>query len=267
MALAVRAALRRRLSLTALLLLTACSPTRGVPIFLWHSVGEGNLGDPYDLTADEFDRQLDLLDRWGAHPVTLDRLFDALEGKAKLPERAVVLTFDDGRMCQRTEVLPLLAKHHFVAETFVVSSFLRPDAARRFVEHDAHGAHPMLTWPELSQMAASGVFSVESHGRTHRSFHALSAAEQKREVLLSRAELKLGLHRPVDFFSYPFGAFEWGSRNLVEQAGYRAAFSVSKNLSTRFAIHRVSIARDQTPSLEAALRDAYGSPPSTSTKR
>ena len=248
------------------LLLGACSPTRGAPVFVWHSVGEGSANDPYDLTPEEFEAELELLDRWDAHPVKLETLFDAIDGDGKLPARPVVLTFDDGRECQLTKALPLLRKHQFVAETFVVTHHLGADAAHRFIEHDGHGDHPMLTWAELKQMVASGVFVPESHGLTHRSFHALDSAEQKQELLASRAELRIRLNQPIDFFAYPFGAFEWRSRNLAEQAGYRAAFSVSKNLSTRFAIHRVSIARGQIGSFEAALRKAYGSPPSRSTE-
>lgn len=240
--------------------LCACSPTRGVPIFLWHSVGEGNPGDPYDLTPEEFDQQLGMLERWGAHPVTLDALFDSMDGKGKLPARAVVLTFDDGRECQLTRVLPLLQAHHFVAETFVVTDHIGSDAQHRFIERDAHGAHPILTWPELAQMVRSGAFVPESHGLSHRSFHALDAKERKRELVVSRVALQARLHRPADFFAYPFGAFDWSARDQVEEVGYRAALGVSKNLSTRFAIHRVSIWRGQSAVFAAALRSAYGEP-------
>lgn len=250
----------RRASTALLVLCAACSPARGVPIFLWHAVGEGS-GDPYDVSPEEFDRELGDLEAFGATPVTLAQLFDARAGRAVLPARAVVLTFDDGRRCQLTAALPLLKKHHMVAESFVVTSQLGEDEAHRQVERDAHGEHPFLTWPEVLQLQASGLFVIEAHGVEHVRFSALDAAGQQRQLRGSKQLLEARLGHPVDFFAYPFGSFTWRSRDLAEQAGYRAALAVQKGLGSRYALKRVSLQAGGERFLRQALQEAFGAPP------
>lgn len=239
----------RRLAIALLALgLAACSnPARGVPIFLWHAVGTGCAGAPYDVPPAEFDRELSDLERWGAHPITLAQLFDAREGKTRLPPRAVILTFDDGHRCQLTEAGPLLAKHHMVAETFVTTSLL--------------GAPGYLTWDDLRAMDRSGTWVVESHGVHHERLSQMHGPEQREELADSKRALEDHLGRPVQFFAYPFGSYTASTRDLAEQAGYRAALSVSKGWGRRYELRRVSLWAGAEPNLVGALTDAFGRAP------
>src|SRR5262249_35024334 len=59
-------------------------------------------------------------------------------------------------------------------------------------------------WEELRELERCGV-SVQSHGVSHRSFSALSAAEREQEILRSRASLEDGLGKPGEAFSYAYG--------------------------------------------------------------
>jgi len=249
-----------RLLLLLALALCGCNPARGVPIFLWHAVGRGCSGGVYDLPDEEFDRELSDLESYGATPITLKQLFDARDGKATLPARPVILTFDDGRRCQLTHVLPLLEKHKMVAETFVVTTFLGDDDAHRYIEHDAHGDHAYLTWPELVQMEKSGRFVAESHGVTHERLSAATRDAQLAQLQNSKELLAQRLGHPIEFFSYPFGSFTSETRDLAEQAGYRAAVSVQKGLSTRYGLKRVSLGAGNERDLQRALHDAFGAP-------
>ncbi|MBS2031654.1 MAG: polysaccharide deacetylase family protein [Deltaproteobacteria bacterium] len=242
------------------LALCGCNPARGVPIFLWHAVGKGCSGDVYDVPAEEFDRELSDIEAYGATPVTLEQLFDARDGHGTLPARPVILTFDDGRRCQLTEALPLLEKHKMVAETFVVTSFLGDDDAHRHVEHDAKGDHGFLTWPEVEAMEKSGRFVIESHGVTHERLSGALPEVQLAQLRDSKAQLAQRLGHPVDFFSYPFGSFTSQTRDLAEQAGYRAAMSVQKGWGTRFGLKRVSLGVGNERDLKRALQDAFGAP-------
>jgi peptidoglycan/xylan/chitin deacetylase (PgdA/CDA1 family) len=247
--------------LLALLALAACNPARGVPVFLWHGVGPDCAGPRYDVPVAEFDAELSTLEKWGATPITLAQLFDARDGKAKLPARPVILTFDDGRLCQLTAALPVLEKHHMVAETFVSTDHLAEDAAHRHVAREDDLDQRFLTWPELMQLEHSGRFVAESHGLDHRRFADLSEAAQRRELVESKRALEQRLGRKVEFFAYPFGSFTSTSRDLAEQAGYRAAVSVQKGLSTRYAIQRTSVWAGYAAVVDRALADAFGRPP------
>jgi len=242
----------------ACVLLCACNPARGVPIILWHAVGEGSPNDPYDLPADEFDRELSLIESFGATSVTLDQVFDARAGGARLPERAVVLTFDDGRACLLASALPLLQKHSMTAELFVVPAWVAEDEAHRRVHDDAQGRHPYLTWPELAQLSRSGAFHIQSHSMTHAAHTSLTLEQVQRELGDSRRTITEHLGVPVNFFAYPFGGFDAPYRDAVEQAGYRAAVAVGKGPGTRYGLLRHSLHRGEEGTLRAILEGAFG---------
>ena len=242
------------------LLGSSCNPRPPVPVFLWHAVGEGS-GDRYDLSVEELDQELTLLERYGAATVTLDALFEAREGKGALPPRAVVLTFDDGRACLFRQALPLLLKHHMRAEVFVSTAFLAEEGAPRVHNTDATGEHAYLTWPELREMVRSGAFVAEPHGVSHARLPDLPVAEQRREMVESGRVLRERLGLPAHFFAYPFGASTWTTRRLAESAGYRGALSVGARLGYTFAVPRTSLRRGTFAAFAKALGEAFGPPP------
>jgi peptidoglycan/xylan/chitin deacetylase (PgdA/CDA1 family) len=240
------------------LFLCGCDPSRGVPIFLWHSVGEGSPDDFRDVPVDEFDHELSEIEAHGATPITLDQLFDAREGKAQLPKQPVVITFDDGRACLLSGALPVLKKHHMVAEAFLISGFLGEDEAHRHVEHDEQGTHPYLLWSEARQLAESGAFRIESHSVHHLDMAGMSESDQRHEMLDSRTALHERLGAPVDFFAYPFGAFDHTNRDIAEATGYRGAVTVQSGLGSRYAMKRTSLHRGYPNLVEQTLDDAFG---------
>jgi peptidoglycan/xylan/chitin deacetylase (PgdA/CDA1 family) len=217
-------------------------------------VGEGDAGDVYDLTAQEFDDQLALLRSFGVSFATLDQLFDAREGKSTLRDKTVVLTFDDGRQCLYTVAAPILRKYNAVAENFVVSSYLGDDESTR----KRINGHPYLLQSEVEEMYRTGVMIPESHSRTHRAERTLSKMQQQGEIKGSRNILRRKLGAPINFFAYPYGSFAPVSRQLAEEAGYRGALSVGRSTGTSYDLHRVSLRRDSTPLLRTTLEHAFG---------
>ncbi|MGC4116626.1 MAG: polysaccharide deacetylase family protein [Myxococcales bacterium] len=246
------------LATTCAVLLAGCNPARNVPIFLWHSVGEGGAGDKYDVPAEEFDRELAIVESFGAKVVSLDQVIDAASGGAPLPERAVVLTFDDGRACLKTAALPVLKSHGMAAEVFVVTDWMAEDEAHRRVIDDGSGRHPYLTWPELREMAASGAFRVQSHSVSHRKLRELGEPERWRELADSRAAITRRVGVPVNFFAYPFGASGLPAESAVERAGYRGAVVVEMGLGTRYSLKRRSVWKGCEYAVTEALEAAFG---------
>jgi peptidoglycan/xylan/chitin deacetylase (PgdA/CDA1 family) len=89
----------------------------------------------------------------------------------------------------------------------------------------------------------------------------LSEEEQRRELSASAEALRGRLGVPAAFFAYPFGAFNGRSRDLAQEAGYRAALAVQKGLGSRFGMLRTSVHRAFPDVVENELRRAFGAPP------
>lgn len=252
----------RILSLSfGMLLASGCGPVKPVPIFLWHSVGEGTPNDRYDVPVDEFEQQLQTLNAQNIATVTLDQVLDDWEGKTPLPAKAVVLTFDDGRQCLFDHVMPALLRHHAVGELFIVTGYLGESAAERKIITNGMGRHPYLIWPEVQAMVDSGAFVVESHSVNHPPLRRVSDRRQRAEIIDSRRELQRRLGAPVKYFAYPFGSFNATSEELAERAGYRAALSVAKGNNSRYQLTRHSIWPSSFGVFQAVLKETFGSSP------
>jgi len=104
-------------------------------------------------TVDSFEKQMEYLHANDYRTVTLDELTAWQAGRIKLPKKSVAITFDDGDRSVYEHAYPVLEKYGFNATFFVVTSK---------VGTDWEGING-LYWPELREMADSGVFKIESH--------------------------------------------------------------------------------------------------------
>jgi biofilm PGA synthesis lipoprotein PgaB len=120
--------------------------------------------DQYAISVRNLAAEFDWLRARGYHVISLQQLIDARTGHQKLPDHAVLLTFDDGLQSVYTKVFPLLKAYQYHAVVSVVGAWadLSADGKvdygyRQFTRAD------FATWPELRQMQASGLVEIASH--------------------------------------------------------------------------------------------------------
>ena len=139
-----------------------------------------------------------------------------------LPERAALLTFDDGYKSMRDVALHWLLRFGYPAILFMPSDFVGESS--RF-DIDSQPEEAICDWDDLWELERCGV-SVQSHGASHRWFSQLDPAEQEAELLRFKATLETGLSKLVEVFAYPYGDSGSNPRAVeraLERAGYRAA--------------------------------------------
>jgi peptidoglycan/xylan/chitin deacetylase (PgdA/CDA1 family) len=198
----------------ALLPLSAGADWGGVPVLMYHKVDAVVPSDPVgrDLTIEPaaFEAQLRWLREHAIVTLTARELVDALAA-GRRPERAVVLTFDDGYADAATTALPLLRKYGAHA-TFYVSSGLV-------------GSPRHLTWRQMRELRAAGN-EVACHGSEHLDLTTLDAAGKRSEAegCLRRFARWLGGPKPVTY-AYPAGAYDAATLQLMRELGMRAAFT------------------------------------------
>jgi peptidoglycan/xylan/chitin deacetylase (PgdA/CDA1 family) len=175
------------------------------------------------VSEDTFERQLRWILSSGWQVVDVRGFLDAVVYPDSLPQRSVLLTFDDGYRSMREAALPLLQQLGLPAVLFVPSGCIG-----KFNGFDK-GIEPeeaICDWDDLVHLERHGV-SIQSHGVSHRRFSSLDEAEIEREVGDSKQVLENGLERAVDLLSYPYG--DCGkdracSAPALRRAGYKAAF-------------------------------------------
>jgi peptidoglycan/xylan/chitin deacetylase (PgdA/CDA1 family) len=206
---------RRTACLLALLWLgvaaQGCKGRPRAPILTWHSVAAS--GDAFTVAPAAFAAQLDQLLRC----CTTISLHELLGGGA-LPQRPVVLTFDDGVADAFTTVLPELQRRGQRATFFIVTGWVGDDEAHRHVENGVR----YLIWPEVLALQRAGM-EIGSHSVDHARLPNLSRERVRAELVESKAALERRLGAPIDLFAYPYNSLRGWVRDEVAAAGYRAA--------------------------------------------
>ncbi len=181
-----------------------------VPILVYHHVrptpaGTSAMNRQYTVTSAEFESHLKYLRDNDFTGVLLTDIRAALLEGTELPDKPVAITFDDGRLNQYDNAIPLLREYGFVA-TF--SPFT-----------NAIGRPGYVTWEQLAEMRDAG-HDIGSHGIFHPYMTRLGDAELQHEAGKSREVLREHLDMEIAVFSHPFGLYDERTVAVLEDSGY-----------------------------------------------
>lgn len=190
-----------------------------IPVIMYHDIikkrGRGSVW--FDITEAEFKEQLDWIEEQGATPISLEQLHRHLTRGEEVPEKAVVLTFDDNYQGFNDIAYPLLKERQYPSAMFVHTNFVG----------DKNGAHPKMDWDTLKALDAEGLVTIASHTLSHPTDMAKQPLEeQERELNESKALLESELGHPVPYFAYPNGTGDKETFAAAERAGYTMAFTI-----------------------------------------
>lgn len=196
---------------------------RPIPILMYHAVEDTVRPDQsqhFYVTAKEFRRQIKELRTRGYEAISLDTLVAGLAG-GPLPERPVVLTFDDGYQNVLTNAHPVLTEAGWPYTIYLVSE--RIGERNVWVAPEGYSTTPLLSASELSTLAQSPLVTLGAHTATHPKLDQLPAEQVRTELQGARAQLEDRLQRPVTHFCYPYGHFNDSVIAQVREAGYQTA--------------------------------------------
>lgn len=196
----------------------------------WHRFGS-TVDDGLTTSMTGFLRHLDELEDWGARVLPLDEAMRRL-ADGTLPERAVVLTFDDGYASVVEQAWPVLLDRGWPATLYAVSGYLDP--SRRLpwdAEHPDAGLVRLMSRSQLLEAAASGL-DVGSHTHRHSWLPHQDPQSLRDELAGSRARLEDLLDRPVRSVAYPAGGWDERVRRAAEDAGYSVGITVDRGITT-----------------------------------
>jgi peptidoglycan/xylan/chitin deacetylase (PgdA/CDA1 family) len=213
-----------------------------MPILMYHHVNGAPTASELDarltVTDADFTRQLAYLRCAGYYSITLSQLFDGIYNGAPLPEKPVILTFDDGYADAYTNAFPQLNWTGFGGSFAIVTGWA--------------GQPGYLNWEQMREMAAAGMEMV-AHSVSHPDLGKESDEIVRFQLGRSRRDLDEKLGQAAQFFVYPAGEpFRSGSQErqaqvvtMAQEAGYRGALTATWNLAqdpaAPFALNRVRV--------------------------
>ena len=229
------------------LLLMLCLPSAHaqqsvqLPILMYHhiSTDPSRLGD-YVVSPETFENDLKYLSRLGYTSISLSELIAYVDGKGPLPEKPIMITFDDGQRSFAEYALPLLEKYDMCAVAAIVGKY----ADDYTQSGDMNVIYAYMGWPELAQLVQDPhvefqAHSYDMHSLDHRKGCAIMSGENEKDyenvfstdmaLLNARFSEHLGFV-PLGF-AYPFGIRCPSCKNLLLSSGCRALFTCDERVN------------------------------------
>ncbi len=183
-------------------------------VLLYHGIDSG---ERWERPMDDIDREYVLTrSRFEEHVEYLASRRVLALSAAMAPstptnsEMPVVISFDDGDVSGYTTAAPILERHGFRGDFFVVSTWI--------------GRPGFMNAEQLRELARRG-HGIHSHSRTHSRLSTLTPAEIEDELRGSKADLEEILKAPVEHFSIPGGAYDERVVDVARRAGYTAVLN------------------------------------------
>lgn len=211
-----------------------------VPILLFHHLD----ADAYNsmvVTPDYFDTVLTAVKQAGYSTVTVKELIDFVDMGAALPEKPVLITFDDGYLSNLELAAPILKRHDMTGVVFVIGV----SVGKETYKDTGVAITPHFSWADAG--AAADVFEIQSHTydmhntaeldtenfregvlpRTDESAAAYKKAFRK-DFKRSKKELESGMGTKVTAFAYPYGLHNETTEQILKDAGVRMSLLISE---------------------------------------
>lgn len=212
----------------------SAAPALRVPILSYHYIG--NNPEPKDtrrnelsVTPDRFEEQLTYIKQHGFTPITLNQLYGIQNHKETAPAKPIILTFDDGYIDFAVIAMPIIEKYNFKVVSFIPTGKI--------------GGGYYMNWGQISQIEQTGLVEFEAHTVNHLDLTTLSKDKITYEIETSRLQLADHIHKPVNFFAYPYSAYNKAVITAAKKAGFTGALTTiaGKATSCNFVIPRINI--------------------------
>ena len=210
-----------------------------VPVLCYHQIrpfkpGESSRMKGYVVTPEAFAAQMKILKDSGYTSVLPEQLYNHLVYNEPLPEKPVMITYDDTREEHFTIGAAEMKKHGFKGVFFLMTiSINRP--------------HYMKA-EQLKQLADEG-HALESHTWDHHMVTKYVGEDWDKQLVESKQKIEKITGKPVQYFAYPFGLWNKEGIPEIKKRDYKMAFILSsKRDSTEplYTVRRMIVPGDWT---------------------
>ena len=212
-----------------------------LPVIMYHHmhISPERWGD-YVIPPETLEGDLAYLQARGYETVTLDQLLDYVNGEGELPEKPILITFDDGQESFVKYGLPILEKYQMSAVLAIVGKYADDFTATE--DHNINYSH--ISWPALGELAENPYVELQSHTYdmhklTERKGCSIMPGEAKVDYVRNlTADLSLNEERFEQYvgekpiaFAYPYGRYCDEAFDVLKDMGYKIIFTCESRVN------------------------------------
>jgi peptidoglycan/xylan/chitin deacetylase (PgdA/CDA1 family) len=216
---------------------------RTVPILMYHHISD-NPSELNTLTVspEKFEQDMLTIKNAGYTPVHLSELVDFVYKGTSLPEKPIVITFDDGYTSNYKFAYPTLQQLNMKATIFMIGWSVGKS------EHRIPGTkfYPHFSWIEGKEMVDSGLIELQNHtydmhdGKDAERYAALPKVNEspkqfeqffKEDILKFEQLAEEQLQHEIFALAYPYGAFTTQTEQMLKDLGYKVTLTTQKGVN------------------------------------
>ena len=213
-----------------------------LPILMYHQISEkSKKWGKYVVSPKELEHDIKLILDRGFTPITVSELVAFANGEGTLPEKPIMITFDDGNRSDYVYAFPLAKKYQIKMVSSPVGAY--SERYSNLDDHNVDYAH--LTWGEMREMQDSGLFEFQNHSYNLHNFdvNRKGCLKNKNESESDYKKLILedfkksqqlfsehGVTAPI-CFTYPFGSTNDMLLQYVKQSGFISTLGTYEHIN------------------------------------
>ncbi len=212
-----------------------------VPIIMYHSIlKSAKVKTKYIVTPAQFEEDLVWLKNNGYTSIFMSDLINYVYDGTPLPEKPIIITFDDGYYNNLTYMYPLLVKYDMKAVISVVCSYSEEFSKTM----DLNPAYAHLTWDNIKELSNSGYVEIQNHSynmhtNDKRKGCSILKGEDEGEykkilstdIMKAESLLNDNCGISTNTFTYPFGYICTQSEEIIKELGFKASLSCYENMN------------------------------------
>ena len=223
------------------------SYTKRVPVLMYHDLAVKKSEISLIISAEQFENQIKALSEEGYTGISITQLIDYVEKGAELPDKPVLITFDDGYSSNYELAYPILKKYNMKATIFVIGVSVGKD---KYKGTD-NNITPHFSYEQAREMIDSGLIDIQSHTFDMHQWSAFEKGEArsnimpfekekeadyisllKNDISRSQKEILEGTGNGVTALAYPLGKYNTLTEVVLGRMGIKATFTVQTGTNT-----------------------------------
>ncbi len=205
-----------------------------VPIIMYHQITKkSSKAGKYTVTLEQFKEDMLYIKSKGYTTINMTDLICYVYESKKLPEKPIIITFDDGFESVYAYVYPLMKELKMCAVSSVVGAY-----ADFFTENPDHNlTYSYMDWDEINKLVKSKEIEIQNHSfdlhKNNGGRHGISKKNDEDVVAYSEEvgsdiiKMQNIMKEKTDYtpntLAFPFGAYKKETISLAKSLGFKAA--------------------------------------------